>query len=75
MGTALFIILLLVLIFGFSFFFGIIRFILNIFRVLFLGGRSSNKTTQKPPVSPKKKKDNPLFNKSEAEDADYEEIK
>lgn len=76
MLTFLIVILLLVLIFGLSIFMGLFNFVLNILRTIFLFGRHPRNPQQgRTKNSTKKKSEKVLFDKNEAEDADYEEIK
>ncbi len=70
------VILLLVLVFGFSIFFGVFRFVANILSAIFSFGKRPASTRPKTTTTPKKEKKNTvLFNKDAVEDADFEEIK
>ncbi len=72
----IFILIFILLLFGVSFFFGIFNFILRLLAALFLFGRKTDKQASKKAeyTQPTQKKKS-LFNKQEAEDADFEEIK
>jgi hypothetical protein len=77
----LFFIIILILLFGFSFVLGIFSIIFNVIRGIFSFGRKSSEnpydqTNQNTTSGTKaRKKDKVLFDKSEAVDADFEEVK
>lgn len=75
----IFVIIILVLVFGFAILGGVLSFVFRILRFIFSFGRMKQASphTQSEPKAPKAKahKEKVLFNKQEAEDVEFEEVK